>query len=93
MSKFHLTLVWGLLLSATLFISACGGGADSQQHQHDAAAETTEAGATEMGPEYTSDYVCPMHCKGSGSDEPGKCPACGMDYVAKADHEENGHSH
>ncbi|MBK9107277.1 MAG: hypothetical protein IPM92_02565 [Saprospiraceae bacterium] len=33
------------------------------------------------GPEYTSKYICPMFCKGSGSDQPGVCPACGMDYV------------
>ena len=32
------------------------------------------------GPEYTSKYICPMHCKGSGSDTTGVCPACGMDY-------------
>jgi predicted nucleic acid binding AN1-type Zn finger protein len=33
------------------------------------------------GPEYTSAYICPMYCEGSGSEEPGKCPVCGMDYV------------
>lgn len=33
------------------------------------------------GPEYTSKYICPMFCKGSGSDQPGVCPVCGMDYV------------
>ncbi len=33
------------------------------------------------GPEYTSLYICPMHCKGSGSDHAGVCPSCGMDYV------------
>ena len=32
------------------------------------------------GPEFTSAYNCPMHCKGSGSDQPGKCPVCQMDY-------------
>lgn len=32
------------------------------------------------GKEYTSAYICPMHCEGSGSDKPGICPACGMDY-------------
>ncbi len=32
------------------------------------------------GPEYTSKYICPMHCAGSGSDHPGKCPVCEMDY-------------
>ena len=50
---------------------------------------TMEEGSEEVdmsGPEYTSTYVCPMHCKGSGSAEPGKCPVCGMDYVALADH-------
>ncbi|MEO6189246.1 MAG: heavy metal-binding domain-containing protein [Saprospiraceae bacterium] len=34
----------------------------------------------ESGTEFTSQYVCPMHCKGSGSDHPGKCPVCEMDY-------------
>ncbi len=33
------------------------------------------------GKEYTSDYICPMHCKGSGSDAKGTCPVCKMDYV------------
>ena len=31
--------------------------------------------------EYNSAYVCPMHCEGSGSEEPGTCPVCGMDYI------------
>lgn len=35
----------------------------------------------QQGPEYTSRYICPMHCEGSGSDKPGKCPNCEMDYV------------
>ncbi len=39
-----------------------------------------------LGKEYTSDYVCPMHCKGSGSDKAGKCPVCEMDYVKNEDH-------
>ncbi len=34
----------------------------------------------QSGPEYTSTYICPMHCKGSGSDNPGVCPVCGMEY-------------
>jgi hypothetical protein len=43
----------------------------------------TDKGASEeaQGPEYTSTYVCPMHCEGSGSEEAGTCPTCGMDYV------------
>lgn len=34
----------------------------------------------QSGPEYTSAYICPMYCKGSGSDKPGLCPVCGMEY-------------
>ena len=44
-------------------------------------------------PAYTSAYVCPMHCEGSGSPEAGKCPVCGMTYVAQADHVKDGHDH
>jgi len=33
--------------------------------------------------EYTSAYICPMHCEGSGSESPGKCPVCGMNYKLK----------
>lgn len=43
--------------------------------------------------EYTSTYVCPMHCEGSGSDVAGECPKCGMDYVINKDHKANGHKH
>lgn len=49
--------------------------------------KTEEAAAPKIekqdtsGPEYTSKYICPMFCKGSGSDQPGVCPVCEMDYV------------
>ncbi len=83
------------LLSASLFVSmltftACGGNAD---HQHDQTEATTQEDAEgdKTGPEYTSAYICPMHCEGSGSDEPGKCPVCGMDYVANTEHDDTGH--
>lgn len=36
-------------------------------------------GVEQTGPEYTSAYICPMHCKGSGSAEAGTCPVCKMD--------------
>ena len=38
-----------------------------------------------QGIEYTSAYICPMHCDGSGSDQAGTCPVCGMDYVKNPD--------
>lgn len=37
--------------------------------------------ADESTKEYTSTYICPMHCEGSGSDSAGICPICEMDYV------------
>ncbi|HHS95484.1 MAG TPA: hypothetical protein ENJ45_02760 [Phaeodactylibacter sp.] len=42
---------------------------------------------------YSSDYVCPMHCHGSGSNKKGLCPICGMDYVPLKEHIKNGHTH
>jgi len=45
------------------------------------------------GMEYASAYVCPMHCDGSGSDKPGKCAVCKMDYVANKEHKSDGHKH
>jgi len=53
-----------------------------------------------QGKEYTSAYICPMHCEGSGSDQAGTCPVCGMDYVVNEtykahDHQggHDGHNH
>lgn len=45
------------------------------------------------GKEYTSKYVCPMHCEGSGSGAEGKCPVCGMTYVLNEEHMADGHTH
>lgn len=80
-----------LIVSLSLFIWSCGGNAsqDHSGHSHDA----TEAAAHGEGKAYTAAYVCPMHCEGSGSEEAGKCPVCGMDYVAQADHAKDGHTH
>ncbi|WP_272148844.1 heavy metal-binding domain-containing protein [Tenacibaculum aiptasiae] len=47
---------------------------------------TEQTQSKEKGKEYTSAYVCPMHCKGSGSDKEGKCPTCNMDYVKNKDY-------
>ena len=46
---------------------------------------------TEQSKAYTSAYVCPMHCEGSGSEEEGSCPKCGMTYVINTDHTADGH--
>ncbi len=35
----------------------------------------------ELGKEYTAKYICPDHCKGSGSDKEGECPKCEMELM------------
>lgn len=80
------------ILSTLTFVllmsfSACGG--------------NSNANADAKGKEYTANYVCPMHCEGSGSEKPGKCPVCKMDYVANTPepptevdpHEGHNHDH
>ncbi|WP_421794920.1 heavy metal-binding domain-containing protein [Haliscomenobacter sp.] len=86
-------LRWSTLhLCFALFFWSCGGNnSAAHEHQQDDKAQTEQK--AEKGKEYTSAYVCPMHCEGSGSEEAGKCPACGMDYVAQAEHSKDGHNH
>ncbi|MBK0403659.1 hypothetical protein I5M27_11730 [Adhaeribacter sp. BT258] len=31
-------------------------------------------------------YTCPMHCEGSASNQPGKCPVCEMDLEKNPDY-------
>lgn len=88
MQLFKSIIAFALVLSLTFAVTACGG---------ESPAENTEATTTEVphgeGKEYTSAYVCPMHCEGSGSDSAGECPVCGMNYVANEDHVHDGHNH
>ncbi len=78
--------LWMLLIAAGLSFTACNSGNNSKNKT-----EQTE----QKGKEYTSAYICPMHCEGSGSEEPGKCLVCGMDYVKNKDHKDDhsGHNH
>ena len=85
----------GIAFGLFLTLSACGGHTESKQDSGTAAGDMQEmpAATDKSGPEYTSAYICPMYCPGSGSAEPGKCPKCGMDYVKndKAGSVEPGH--
>lgn len=66
-------------------------GEHGHDHAHDG--DHSHAAAHGEGKAYTSAFVCPMHCEGSGSEEAGKCPVCSMDYVAQAEHVADGHTH
>jgi len=86
-------IFFGFIAIATvsLCIISCGNKAKKQ-----AETETTQV-VDKTGKEYTSAYICPMHCKGSGSDKGGECPVCKMDYVLnkehKGAHDHSGHNH
>lgn len=69
-------------LLLAIMISSCGNSAKSKEAQMEKQAK-----------EYSSVFVCPMHCDGSGSDSPGTCPSCGMNYVKNDEHTSDGHTH
>lgn len=78
-----------LVLSITFAFTACGDSAATT----DTATETAAPAPHGEGKEFTSAYVCPMHCATSGSEDEGECPKCGMTYIAQAEHTDNGHKH
>ena len=81
-------MVFGLL---TMSMNSC-----KESKQADNTKTEQAKDASEQGKEYTSAYICPMHCETSGSDKPGECPVCGMDYKkndkSKAE-DHSGHNH
>jgi hypothetical protein len=81
---------------AILFLSQCGASGDTDAKDGDTTIsqlekkmdniESTDSTKTskvnsQLGKEYTAKYICPMHCKDSGSDKVGKCSVCGMDMI------------
>lgn len=81
-----------LVLSLAFAFTSCGDSAPAAAAEETATEATMETMHGE-GKEFTSAYVCPMHCEGSGSDAAGECPVCGMAYVAHTDHMGDGHKH
>jgi hypothetical protein len=67
------------LIVCSITLNSCGGEASSTESN------------TELSKEYTSAFICPMHCEGSGSDDAGECPVCGMDYVKNEKHNSGKH--
>lgn len=77
-------------------ITSCKHEHGDNMHKH-----IPEGTIDKSGPDWTSDYICPMHCKGSGGVKQGICPVCKMDLVKnknkKTDshegHDHDGHDH
>jgi hypothetical protein len=74
MRVFKLMGICILFLFGAAVVTSCG--ADQASG---ASAEPTTGKAS------TAAYICPMHCAGSGSEEPGTCPFCRMDYLRNED--------
>ena len=81
-SKFKFLIV--ALFAIGLTLTSCGTKSNNS---------TQTEQSEKQGKEYTSSYVCPMHCEGSGSDDAGKCPVCGMDYVKNENYKKDEHKH
>lgn len=77
-------------------ITSCKHEHGDKTHKHNQDGSIDKSGA-----EWTSDYICPMHCKGSGDVAEGTCPVCKMKLVENKDkkvdshegHDHSGHDH
>ena len=84
--KFIMVLMAFALVSFGL--SSCGNSKKTEKANVENVSDVDQ-----QGKEYTSAYICPMHCKGSGSDKPGECPVCGMAYKKNEKTTNDGHDH
>jgi len=78
------SMLLGLLLIDNRAIAIMCGSCGGEGHQHEEKAEKKTTGTKMEMKEsfYSMIYVCPMHPEVK-SDNPGKCPKCGMDLVPK----------
>lgn len=73
MKKLSVLILMMIILGMTVTFTACNSGSKTEK-------------VDKTGKEYTSQYICPMHCPGSGGDEAGSCSVCGMDMVKNKDY-------
>ena len=66
--------------SLVLVLSLGGAVACTQQQPAHEESHTTSTKITDKA------YICPMYCENSASDQPGKCPVCGMDLEKNPDY-------
>lgn len=95
MKKLNLVLA-GFAMLAMLTFSYCSSNGESSEEKKDSTIvelekkmdnlESSDSSSVKskdgaLGKEYTAKYICPMHCKGSGSDKAGKCSVCDMELI------------
>jgi len=91
MKNFKIILFLLAFSAGALTMVSCESTEKEQSEETTTEADNSEAKADDYA--YTAAYVCPMHCEGSGSSEMGTCPACGMDYIARADNTTGNNKH
>jgi hypothetical protein len=72
-------------IAAAFMLAAglCGFAGCNQQPKEETKEETTESTATKVT---DKQYICPMKCEGSASNQPGKCPVCEMELEKNPDY-------
>ena len=91
--KFLIALI--ALVTCTAVVTSCNKGecchSTNEQGEHKgcshAHGEHEHSHEKSEDKAYTSAYICPMYCEGSGSTEAGECPVCHMDYVPNKNHQ------
>ena len=82
------------ILAIFMIFAACCIFVSCQGETKEPAKVKIEKATDRNGKEYTSRWICPMHCKGSGSEQRGqKCGACEMALVENKNHAHYGHNH
>ena len=93
-------IISGLFL---FFLSSCNSSDDKNTDDKDTievviektvdvdtiASEVEIRESEELGKEYTARYICPNHCKDSGSDKEGACSNCEMELMENLNFQEN----
>ena len=73
-----------LVCSSVLWSAACSSKTGSSAKTDSVLTKEARKDTTKVQPahtEYSSAYICPSHCTGSGSDKAGTCKTCGMEYI------------
>ncbi len=85
MKQFRNWMMVAMLFFVAFIWTSCN---ESTPSHSKAQTEATGTEAEVADKAYDSKYVCPMHCEGSGSSQPGDCPVCHMHYIENKDYKE-----
>lgn len=70
-----------LLIFVVAFTMLSCVGATTKEANDDKSKPSAPSTKQDQRQEYTSKFICPMNCPGSGAEEQAQCAFCGMDYV------------